>query len=337
MGSAVLDTAIGLGFVFFVLSLVCSGVAESLANALNKRASFLLRGLRQLLDGKLDKKLERQSLLRTSAPGTDAAATAASITLRDAAKGTSPDPLPLPTGGLAEAVLGHPLVQALKRPSWWRPGAVHNPSYLPAATASRVLLDMLLPQEGSSTTTGLTTAVGRLPQDLPGRAALMALARDAGNDVDRLRANIEQWYDDQMRQVSGWYRQWVKKWLIALALAVTVVANVDALAIGFSLYRDQPVRDVVVAQALAADSCPTDEGHQQCIDRQRETLQNLDLPIGWAEANRPHGWSEWAWRILGWLITAGAASLGAPFWFDALSRLGSWRNTGPKPAATGSA
>jgi hypothetical protein len=35
--------------------------------------------------------------------------------------------------------------------------------------------------------------------------------------------------------------------------------------------------------------------------------------------------------ILGLAITAAAACLGAPFWFDLLNRLGSLRNVGYKP------
>ena len=39
-------------------------------------------------------------------------------------------------------------------------------------------------------------------------------------------------------------------------------------------------------------------------------------------------------KLLGWLLTAFAVSFGAPFWFDALSKLGSLRTSGPKPTPT---
>jgi hypothetical protein len=42
------------------------------------------------------------------------------------------------------------------------------------------------------------------------------------------------------------------------------------------------------------------------------------------------GWGFWV-MLLGWLVTAFAVSFGAPFWFDALSKLGSPRNSGTKP------
>ncbi|MCW2525306.1 MAG: hypothetical protein JWM76_166, partial [Pseudonocardiales bacterium] len=39
-------------------------------------------------------------------------------------------------------------------------------------------------------------------------------------------------------------------------------------------------------------------------------------------------------KIVGWLVTAFAVSFGAPFWFEALSKLGNLRNTGTKPGST---
>jgi hypothetical protein len=36
-------------------------------------------------------------------------------------------------------------------------------------------------------------------------------------------------------------------------------------------------------------------------------------------------------KILGWLLTAGALSLGAPFWFDVLSKFINIRGSGDKP------
>jgi hypothetical protein len=49
-GSAVLDTVLGLVFLFYALALVCSGLVEMIANWVKKRAKYLLRGIRDLLD-----------------------------------------------------------------------------------------------------------------------------------------------------------------------------------------------------------------------------------------------------------------------------------------------
>ena len=36
-------------------------------------------------------------------------------------------------------------------------------------------------------------------------------------------------------------------------------------------------------------------------------------------------------KILGWIVTGLRVSLGAPFWFDALGKLGSLRTAGRRP------
>ena len=75
-------------------------------------------------------------------------------------------------------------------------------------------------------------------------------------------------------------------------------------------------------------------------------LMQLNLPIGWVRAkptqseidNRqflPGDWQAWrdtvSFHFLGWLLTALAATLGAPFWFDTLNRFISIRSAGKAP------
>src|SRR4051794_39525866 len=48
-GSTILEVAVGLSFVFFLLSLICSSVNELLASFLKLRARDLERGIQNLL------------------------------------------------------------------------------------------------------------------------------------------------------------------------------------------------------------------------------------------------------------------------------------------------
>jgi hypothetical protein len=54
--------------------------------------------------------------------------------------------------------------------------------------------------------------------------------------------------------------------------------------------------------------------------------------IGWgpeeSERNNP---TDWLLRILGWLISIAAISLGAPFWFDTLNKFINIRSAGKSP------
>jgi hypothetical protein len=66
----------------------------------------------------------------------------------------------------------------------------------------------------------------------------------------------------------------------------------------------------------------------------QQQLESLGLPIGWDDKNDPKRnftgwplgslfvslWDQFIWHWLGWLLTALAISLGAPFWFDLLSK-----------------
>jgi hypothetical protein len=52
--TAVLDTVIGVSFVFFVLALAATAVAEWLSTVFKKRPKYLLRGLRDILDQPAD-------------------------------------------------------------------------------------------------------------------------------------------------------------------------------------------------------------------------------------------------------------------------------------------
>src|SRR6266496_267903 len=65
----------------------------------------------------------------------------------------------------------------------------------------------------------------------------------------------------------------------------------------------------------------------ECRVQQNLTqIKKLGLPIGWTrEPGDPRSlwgvtWQGWMVRILGWLVTALALSLGAPFWFDLLNK-----------------
>jgi hypothetical protein len=71
---------------------------------------------------------------------------------------------------------------------------------------------------------------------------------------------------------------------------------------------------------------------KQKFDQASMTLDSLDLPIGWpAEVRCRTTGAQCAGHaaltVLGWLLTAFAATLGAPFWFDTLNRVMVIRST----------
>lgn len=85
-------------------------------------------------------------------------------------------------------------------------------------------------------------------------------------------------------------------------------------------------------------SCAVDPSSADCrLNDNLDRIQSLGLPIGWQQA--PPQCSIWApnqcfndsrdflLKLLGWLITGIAISLGAPFWFDLLNKFMIVRST----------
>ena len=67
-------------------------------------------------------------------------------------------------------------------------------------------------------------------------------------------------------------------------------------------------------------------------------LEELKIPLGWSFEDRPEGAGDWlatiALKALGLVLTAAALTLGAPFWFDMLSKVARIRSTGAPPPAS---
>ena len=306
-----LDVAIGIVFVFVLLSTVCSAIREGIEAKLKTRAAYLEQGIRELLhdlDGK----------------------------------------------GLAHSFFNHPLIFALYSGGY--KGAAQSdkehpkllarggslPSYIPARSFAIALLDIAAkgpvtddvssdPAAPALSLESVRASVRNL-KNPPVQRALLAAIDAAEGDLNRARANIEAWYDSSMDRVSGWYKRtthWILFW-IALVLAVGL--NIDTLAIADYLYRHDTARETIVA--LAADATKNESAAAITYKEAATQLQSLGLPIGWSDSWRRDvtgAWYESAWGIagpiLGWLVTAFAATLGAPFWFDLLNKIMVIRST----------
>jgi peptidoglycan hydrolase-like protein with peptidoglycan-binding domain len=62
-----------------------------------------------------------------------------------------------------------------------------------------------------------------------------------------------------------------------------------------------------------------------------KSLSSAGIPIGWDEAKlKALASFSLPFKLVGWLITAVAVTLGSPFWFDALGKLVKMRSAGAK-------
>ncbi|MCU0868588.1 MAG: hypothetical protein MUF30_03170 [Burkholderiales bacterium] len=301
-GSAMLETLLGVVFVFLLVSLLCTSIREALETLLRTRAAFLERGIRELLadpsgDG-LAGQIYAHPLVQGLFSGTYTART------------RSGSPGALDRGG-------------------------NLPSYIPGRTFVAALVDIAArtgDPEAQTGRRGVRIDMARLREGIAAlddarvRRALMLLLDEADGDLDRARRAIEAWFDASMERVSGWYKRSSQRLLFGIGLAVAVAMNVDALAIARHLYTHDAQRALVVAQAERVQAAGTVAGTPAA-----GTLDTLQLPIGWSEATRAQSGADWP---IGILATAFAAMLGAPFWFDLLGRIMVVRST-LKPGGAG--
>jgi hypothetical protein len=83
-----------------------------------------------------------------------------------------------------------------------------------------------------------------------------------------------------------------------------------------------------------AASPGTQPAPAQSLEKAATDLASLEVPLGWADPEHTYFRRHWWSALLGWLITALAASMGAPFWFDALNRCINIRAAGRAPDET---
>ena len=165
-----LEVVIGLCFVYFVLSLICSAVTESIASLKGWRAAKLELGIKNLLSGS--------------------------------------DTVTKEGEALAKQVYDHPLVQALVRPKTGKKAGKRPPwpSYIPSRTFISALLDIGASQSlGDKSGVDMAVvdvdvqkAIAAIPSAKV-QEALLALYRDSKGDVESFRRHAEQWFDDSMQ------------------------------------------------------------------------------------------------------------------------------------------
>ena len=412
-GSAILDIAVGLIFVYLVVSLMVTAVTELIASWRRWRAKTLYLGIQNLLDKpgvqEWADRLYDHPLIQSLSPlvtatGEDATSLWTRVTALLNPKG-GPSYIPSRTFvvALLDSVRDHARQAVLAEVGKLAPADIAGGTA--GAAAAGQAIDKLLPgaagaslraefhdlfdkaRTSGSTQADLQRLAGELFDRLTDAQSLdlvesrlagsrlgrvfSALLAESERDVEKLKVNMETWFDNSMERVSGWYKrksQWVH---LVLAAALTVGINVDSIQIVQNLSRDSALRDSLVAQAQTyakQNPPPTDanspESYQQLLAR----LNDLNLPIGWwiAPATNPANaaavdvqrraaeaghriapfvswgdlrssasWNKLAqavgFHVWGWLLTAIAVSLGAPFWFDMLNKVINLRSSGKAP------
>jgi hypothetical protein len=211
----------------------------------------------------------------------------------------------------------------------------------------------------------------RALDDLVANAKIYATGSEKA--IALARTNVESWFNDTMDRAGGWYKRNRQIGAFLIALIFAALINVDSIDIAVHLWREPALRQAVVAQAEQYKLPTGEDGApdlQKGFSELQTSLRALRIPMGWTfvkvtpkkqygkcklldvnpdedawgfqvngqclQWQAPQGWGLLS-KLGGLIITAAAATLGAPYWFDILQKLISIRSAGnvPEPIAQG--
>lgn len=189
---SIITTAIGLILVYLILSLMVSAIQEALASWFSMRGKHLGHAIDQMLTN--EKTTEGTLELDKS---------------------------------ILEKFQNHPsygdMVQGKNKQS---ANHMAHPSYMSATTFSSILIHIFDGKDIKSLTASINAmADGKL------KKFLLDCLAETNNDLTLFRARIEQWYDQVMSRVSGWYKSYTHKIIMVVGLLVAIYMNADTLSI----------------------------------------------------------------------------------------------------------
>ena len=298
--SSMIEVAIGLIFVYVLMSLVCSSISEIFASIMKLRSKTLKKGLERLLT---DKKT-------------------------------------------LDEFYAHPLVKSLCKQS--SASEKVTASYIPSRIFAAALFDIVVSKDSkydAKDPAKLREAIAGLKsvnKDLS--KALLALFDSAKDDLDKAKKNVEDWFDDAMERVTGWYKKKSQWMLLGLSFITVSIINVDTIDLTQRLWQNPALRQQIAqaadqyvskAKSKAGQAKPEDiQAAVKDLNTRLDDLEKLSFPIGWAHVKFTKG-TDFFWKMIGLFLTTLAVSLGAPFWFDLLNKITRLRVSGeiPKKAA----
>lgn len=298
-GIASLDILIGIVTIYLIFALACTALVEAYTSITNVRSKNLEVALGEFLHGNL-------------------------------ANGST----------LTDAFFAHPVVQTLSE------GVDGRPSYISPEIVGQVVTDLI--KNNDSTLKQAAAALPGTDRDNRIKGIITLFQREAGEDMVAFRQLIERHYDAAMDRASGWYKRKTQTIAFIVSAVLVICANVDTISLVNSLSSNPEARAKMVEIAQRQlDAAPAEKSNtlnttapvKDVTDKTKQAAENLakanteltsaGIELGWK--NIPDGIGEYISKLFGLMISILAISLGAPFWFDILSRVMQVRAAGISP------
>jgi hypothetical protein len=341
-GFPIVDLVVGMIFIYFLLSIICSSVVEIALTYVKARSTLLAEWLTNIFD-------------------------------KPVQEGDS-------TVSLGQAIMDHCAVTALsgkgKAPSYidaknFTSALLEKLTYDPT-DPNRIANDLDAIIGKLNETNDLSTELKRvfLTYAYAAKINYQEVTVKARSEIEIFKTKIENWYDSSMDRLTGDLKtRYSRPFTMIVAIVVAILLNADSLNIAQYLYSDPDARTAIAAQAYKAADDSTQifnariaamqNAHDTTVKQLQNTLQNGLNNINEAKAalqeNLPFGWTTNSLKrlfpkgdllagllallgkITGLAATVFAMMMGAPFWFDLLNKVANLRGTGAKPASSSGA
>ncbi|MEH2195618.1 MAG: hypothetical protein V7K98_23665 [Nostoc sp.] len=315
----VVDIAVGLVFIYLILSLLASEIQELLATLLQWRAKHLRTSIELLLSGGSES--DRSDIINAI----------------DLVQKLYNDPLINTLNHQAKGKLEKHLREITKNPDKRVLYKQSGPSYLPSETFAITLLDTLKipqlinhvkhPSEEAKTNLHMILASYRelkkgindptspsytkiqeiygdidqkfidfvnneLPDEVPDTLlkSLAVIAErsrikisDLTEEMNQFKNEVETWFDRSMDRASGVYKRNAKGVAILIGISVAFLTNTDTFHLVKRLSEDSVIRSTIAQSASQRIDYINDETARKGIDK---LLGNASIPIGWQNINQ---------------------------------------------------
>ena len=187
--------------------------------------------------------------------------------------------------GLAKRFYAHPRIRTLSEEG-------KLPSYIAASTFANVISELVS---------------GDNLQAVVATGPLAPFIKAAGGEVEALKTDLSNWFDEAMKRTTGMYKRWAQWCLFFIGLALAVALNVQTPVVAKALWSEPSLRNSVASAAAdfykanpdvlktttsastAQDAGKSDAGKSSAqkpalnLKTLQKDLNDLALPIGWTE------------------------------------------------------
>lgn len=195
-------------------------------------------------------------------------------------------------------------------------------THLPSETFVAALLEQVRLAAGTAQAgaASLDEAVAALPESNIKRVLARTLSKAAAAGT-RVEDELAGWFDSVMDHAQAAYAR--RMHLISFLVGVVLAAglNADTIQVASQLWRYPTAYAGIQAEGaeLVTRRVVAPDGTE--VLSAAEVADALTaLPLGWTDGALAAARAAWPTKVAGLLLTALAIALGAPFWFDTLSR-----------------